>query len=67
MSDCIITFKGKKYRINTFKDLLKLLKMSNRDDLKDFKNKTVVGEQSILGRLFSKNHMKSEKGYTVEW
>ena len=66
MSDCIITFKGKKYRINTFKDLLKLLKMSNRDDLKDFKNKTVVGEQSILGRLFSKNHMKSEKGYTVD-
>ena len=67
MSNCIITFKGKKYREDTFLDLLSLLDIAYTK-VSDFKNKTVIesGEQSILGRLFSKNHMKTEEGFHVD-
>lgn len=67
MSNCIITFKGKKYREDTFLDLLSLLDIAYTK-VSDFKNKAVIesGEQSILGRLFSKNHMQTENGYHVD-
>lgn len=67
MSNCIITFKGKKYREDTFLNLLSLLDVAYTS-VSDLKNKTVIesGEQSILGRLFSKNHMRTEKGYHVD-